>query len=375
MLDMTPPRCGLNLGEAAINEQFRSRDVAAVVGCEKHHGLGALLWCAGPADRNTARRHLQVLLGRFGDMPRGCVDEARAHGVDANAAILQVRRPCPRERAHGGLGGVVHAPLRRSYTASDGRIQDDRGTIRHQRKRLLHREQEALHVDVEDRVVVLLGDLAEGGICRHTGVREDNVEPALLLLDLGEEAIEIAKVRYVALDAGNVASDFLDRRSQITAPRDEDVRALVYKLLRRRKANAAIATGNERDLAFELAHALLLCSEDVHAADDAGTPVLYLGAGKELPNCFARARRWASKRVHSSPSWRPGIVTSSPRSSPTRAASTMSSGDMTIDAGRFWYGSPAIAQSSVAVAPGSTAWMRRPLSASSCCSEWLSAMT
>src|SRR2546427_489950 len=171
------------------------------------------------------------------------------------------------------------------------------------------------------------------------------------------------------------ASNFLDRRSQITAPRDEDVRALVYKLLRRRKANAAIATGNERDLAFEFAHALLLCSEDVHAADDAGTPVLYLGAGKELPTCFARARRWASKRVHSSPSWRPGIVTSSPRSSPTRAASTMSSGDMTIDAGRFWYGSPAIAQSSVAVAPGSTAWMCRPLSASSCCSEWLSAMT
>src|SRR5437879_3391433 len=256
-------------------------------------------------------------------------------------------------------------PVRRQPLAGDdGCIQDDRGTIRHQRKRLLHREQEALHVDVEDRVVVLLGDLAE-----------DNVEPALLLLDLGEEAIEIAKVRHVALDAGNVASDFLDRRSQITAPRDEDVRALVYKLLRRRKANAAIATGNERDLAFELAHALLLCSEDVHAADDAGTPVLYLGAGKELPNCFARARRWASKRVHSSPSWRPGIVTSSPRSSPTRAASTMSSGDMTIDAGRFWYGSPAIAQSSVAVAPGSTAWMRRPLSASSCWSEWLSART
>src|SRR5947209_17781157 len=125
-------------------------------------------------------------------------------------------------------------------------MQDELGNMRHQPKRLLHREQEALHVDVEDRVVVLLGDLAEGGICRHTGVREDNVEPALLLLDLGEEAIEIAKVRHVALDAGNVASDFLDRRSQITAPRDEDVRALVYKLLRRRKANAAIATGNEQ---------------------------------------------------------------------------------------------------------------------------------
>jgi len=31
---------GLHLCETAIHEQFRSRDVAAVVGREKHHGLG-----------------------------------------------------------------------------------------------------------------------------------------------------------------------------------------------------------------------------------------------------------------------------------------------------------------------------------------------
>src|SRR2546422_5774694 len=206
MLDMTPPRRGLHLGEAAIHEQFRSRDVAAVVGCEKQHGLGDLLWCAGPADRNTARRHLQVLLGRFGDMPRGCVDEARAHGVDANAAILQVRRPCPCKRAHGGLGGVVHAPLRRSYTARDGRIQDDRGTIGHQWKRLLHREQEALHVDVEDRVEVLLSDLAQGRKLGPTGIREDNIQLGLLALDVCEEPIKIAEVRHVALETADISS-------------------------------------------------------------------------------------------------------------------------------------------------------------------------
>jgi hypothetical protein len=49
------------------------------------------------------------------------------------------------------------------FTGDDGRIQDDRGTIRHQRKRLLHREQEAFHIDVEDRVIVLFSYLAEGG--------------------------------------------------------------------------------------------------------------------------------------------------------------------------------------------------------------------
>src|SRR3989442_5321818 len=156
-------------------------------------------------------------------MPRGCVDEARAHGVDANAAILQVRRPCPRKRAHGGLGGVVHAPLRRSYTASDGRIQDDRGTIGHQGKRLLHREQEALYVDVEDRVEVLLSDLAQGCKLGPTGIREDNIQLALLALDVCEEPIKIAEVRHVALETADISSDLLYRRRQlrITAARDK----------------------------------------------------------------------------------------------------------------------------------------------------------
>jgi hypothetical protein len=109
--------------------------------------------------------------------------------------ILQVCRPRPCERAHGGLRGAVHAIGRQPFTGDDGRVQDDRGTIRHQRKRFLHGEQETFHVDVEDRVIVLLGDRAEGGICRNARIREDDIEPALVPLDAGEEAIEIAKVR------------------------------------------------------------------------------------------------------------------------------------------------------------------------------------
>ena len=35
----------LHLCDAAIHEQFRSDDVAAVVGCEKHHGLRDLIGC------------------------------------------------------------------------------------------------------------------------------------------------------------------------------------------------------------------------------------------------------------------------------------------------------------------------------------------
>ena len=69
------------------------------------------------------------------------------------------------------------------------------------------------------------------------------------------------KNRHVALYAGYISSDLLYRRSQlrITAPRYEDVRAFVHKLLRRRKADAAIATRNECNFSFKLTHVFLLC--------------------------------------------------------------------------------------------------------------------
>src|SRR2546430_6898661 len=85
---------------------------------------------------------------------------------------------------------------------------------------------------------------------------------ALPIFDLCEETIEIAKVRHVSLYGGDSAPDLLDRRSQlrITAPRDEDVGAFVHKLLRRRKANTASATGDEADLSFKLTHGFPLGS-------------------------------------------------------------------------------------------------------------------
>src|SRR6266478_127503 len=138
-----------------------------------------------------------------------------------------------------------------------GCIQNDRGTLRHQRKRLLHREKDAFHIDVEARVIVLLSYRPQRGERqRDTGIREHDIELALLLLNLCELAIKIGEVRHVSLYAGYISSDLLNRRSQlrISTPRDEDVRAFVHKLLCRRKANAAITTSNECDFSFKLAH-------------------------------------------------------------------------------------------------------------------------
>jgi len=48
----------LHLRKAAIHEQFRSRDVAAVIGREKHHSFRNLIGRTEPAERNCAANHL-----------------------------------------------------------------------------------------------------------------------------------------------------------------------------------------------------------------------------------------------------------------------------------------------------------------------------
>src|SRR5919197_1693167 len=57
---------GLHLCEAAIHEQFRSRDVAAVVGGEKYHGLRDLIGPTDAAERDPVAIELvQALAVRF----------------------------------------------------------------------------------------------------------------------------------------------------------------------------------------------------------------------------------------------------------------------------------------------------------------------
>src|SRR5262249_10462168 len=120
---------------------------------------------------------------------------------------------------------------------------------------------QAFHVDVEDRVVELLGDRAQGRKLRYTGIGEDDVEPTLLALDLGEQAIEIVKVRHISSDGGDVAPDLLDRRRQLglTPAGDEAVGRFVDELPGRRQANATITTGNECNFSFDLAHVSSPC--------------------------------------------------------------------------------------------------------------------
>ena len=145
-----------DLREASVDEQLGARDVTAVIRCQKHNGVGDLVWLAEPAEGYGARDHLSPLLTRF----TGCkqliqsrrVDGARADRVDANSPAFEVRRPSSRERADGRLRSAVNAVGGQAFAGHNGRVENDRGAFRHQRERFLYREQHPFDVDVENGI-------------------------------------------------------------------------------------------------------------------------------------------------------------------------------------------------------------------------------
>src|SRR5262249_47376421 len=63
-INNSPTNSGLHLCDAAIHEQLRPRDVAAVVASEKNDGPGDLIGRAEPPERNASENRLQTLSAR-----------------------------------------------------------------------------------------------------------------------------------------------------------------------------------------------------------------------------------------------------------------------------------------------------------------------
>jgi hypothetical protein len=137
-------------------------------------------------------------------------------------------------------------------------VEDDRRPACEQGQRLLHREEQPLHVAVEGLVEVRLGDLPQRDELAAARVGEEDVDPALLLLDDRVEPIEVCQDRDIALDPGDPRPERLHRRVELglAASRDEDVRTLEGEPPRGGEPDPAVAPGDDRDLPIQLAHGL-----------------------------------------------------------------------------------------------------------------------
>ena len=105
-------------------------------------------------------------------------------------------------------------------------------------------------------VQLLLGDVADPCDLEDRGVGEHHVDAPTAVGDRGVQPVEIFLLAHVALYAGGVVAEFLDRRIEFGLPAsgDEDVRALLDESLGGGQADAGGAAGDYRRLALEKCH-------------------------------------------------------------------------------------------------------------------------
>jgi hypothetical protein len=120
----------------------------------------------------------------------------------------------------------------------------------------LDREQNTLYVGIKDLLVVLFGDGPDGSKAASACVGENNIEAAFLLLDLGEEAVEVLEIGGISADglelgSADSSNGFIELR--LTAAGDVDESPLLDEFLCRGQPDSRAAAGDESDLAFQFA--------------------------------------------------------------------------------------------------------------------------
>ena len=152
----------LHLSRAAIDEQFDSRDVTAVVGGEKDNSLCNLIGRAQPSHRNDVGNAGQTLFayitGAEEFVQGGSIDWARAYHVDPDTASFQIACPGARERADCCFGRRVNAVGRDAFDTDNGAVEDDGCAVGKERQGFLNREQKPFHVAVENAIKELFVD-------------------------------------------------------------------------------------------------------------------------------------------------------------------------------------------------------------------------
>src|SRR5918997_6509283 len=256
--------------QAAVDAPDLTGDVAGGVRGEEVHDPGDLLRLAQPADRDLGLEALEHLLRHALEHLGGGV--ARRHGVDRDAqpvglaGALHLHRGLPgqrlRQAQQPGLGrGVVGLP-------DAAHLADDRGdhhdppaaALEHVPERGLRQVEGARQVDFDDPAPVVVGHLQHGAVDGDARVVDQDVEPAVLLDDLGDGAPAVVGVRDVALVhgealVGEVAAELLAEALGglvVAAVAGGDVGALGGHAAADGRTDPPGAAGHERHAAGEL---------------------------------------------------------------------------------------------------------------------------
>src|SRR5216684_1536759 len=201
------PPLRLDLGSAAVNKQFDTRDETGVIRSQKQRHLSNFLGFPHASHRDGGhdpRNHVWRLPTR-----QRRIDRTRTNNVRADTTVLQICSPGSHERADCSLTRGVDAEGGSTLNTRDGAVENDRATIPQERQCLLHRKQRSPYIDVEQLVEMLFGDGPEGNKFANAGVGKNNIDSPLHLRDGLVETIKVGQFGNVSLNARNVAADCL----------------------------------------------------------------------------------------------------------------------------------------------------------------------
>src|ERR1700738_4807902 len=170
--------------------------------------------------------------------------------------IFEIRGPGANERANRSLAGCVNAKGRSAFYARDRARENDGAAIIQERQTLLHREQCALYIDVEQPVKMLFGDITEGNKFTNAGIGENNIDSPLHLTGCLVETIQVGQFCDVPLNARHVAADCRHGLIEflMAAARDEDICTLFGAELRRSEPYSLGPAGDDCNFSLQLAH-------------------------------------------------------------------------------------------------------------------------
>lgn len=217
----------------------------------RHETLNLL---GGPVGR-TARNVMPRILGEH-----VALDTARRHAIDRDAALAKVGGKALDHADDGHLGRIVQdVVLYAEQARGDGAHENEAAVVLDVLVRGLPDEELGARVEVEDVVVLLLGDLLRLVPRLGPRVAHDDVDLAKCLLGLGEEPVDLGYFGHVGLDGDGLGAvvEALDDLAYFLGRalgRDvvhHDGSTALAQLDGAAAADASACTGDEGDLALE----------------------------------------------------------------------------------------------------------------------------
>ena len=195
--------------------------------------------------------------------------KARRRVLDAHDSTPTIRTnlPCHRlgDGVHRALGAVVpdESGARADRRARGGVDDAPPARLTHERHGVLRRPVERLHVDREDAIELVLGDVLHRlAALRHPGVVDHDVEAAVALDRLRDESAGVVVARHVRVDEPGLAARPADGIRHPAAVLlvdvvDDDPGSFGREAPADPLAESRAAPGDDRHFSFET-HALLL---------------------------------------------------------------------------------------------------------------------